>query len=273
MEYRIIEHGDSRYITVPQLEEMGLKVIFTTNHMDMGRKTAKSLNSLDESFSKVFSAMELEKAPHFFMDQVHSDVVIDVRSNGQGEPHRLGTFLGEGDAMVTRLKGVALSTTFADCVPVVLFDAKRKVHANIHSGWKGTLARIAEKALEKMAESYGSDPSDIVAIIGPHIGFIDFEIGEDVFGLFEKEFGEENIRYESIGNGKYHLDLGDLVKKMLTGKGVPADAIFQIDLSTYSEPGLLHSYRRDREGFGLMCMVTCCTSCGSDAEGVTNEGF
>jgi hypothetical protein len=267
MEYRIIEHGDSRYITVPQLEAMGLKVIFTTNSMDMGRKTAKSPDSLDESFSKVFSVMDLEKAPHFFMEQIHSDVVIDVRSNGQGEPHRLGRLLGEGDAMMTGLKDAALSTTFADCVPVVLFDTRNKVHANIHSGWKGTLARIAEKALKKMAESYGSDPSDVVAIIGPHIGFMDFEIGEDVFGLFEEEFGEGNIRYESLGNGKYHLDLGDIVKTMLTGNGVSADAIFHIDLSTYSEPRLLHSYRRDRGNFGLMCLVTCCTSCGSDAEG------
>lgn len=272
MEYRIIEHGDSRYITVPQLEEMGLKVIFTTSSMDMGRKTAKSPESLEEGFRKVFSAMELEKAPHFFMDQVHSDIVIDLISHDQGMPHALGRLLGEGDAVVTRLKGIALSTTFADCVPVVLFDTRNKVHANIHSGWKGTLAKITEKALVKMVESYGSDPSDIVAIIGPHIGFSDFEIGEDVFSLFRDEFGEGNIRYEALGNGKYHLDLGDLITRMLTGKGVPRDGIFQIGMSTYSEPGLLHSYRRDRGDFGLMCMVTCCTEDVS-GKGEANEGF
>ncbi|MEL7658843.1 MAG: laccase domain-containing protein, partial [Bacillota bacterium] len=120
MEYRIIEHGDSRYITVPQLEVMGLKVIFTTNSMDMGRKTAKSIDILEESFREVFSVIGLEPSENFFMDQIHSDVVIDIKSLSQGEPHRLGRLLGEGDAMVTRIKGIALSTTFADCVPVVL---------------------------------------------------------------------------------------------------------------------------------------------------------
>ncbi len=272
MEYRIIEHGDSRYITVPQFEEMGLKVIFTTGSMDMGRKTAKSPERLEESFRKVFSAMEQEKAPHFFLDQVHSDVVFDVTSHDQGMPHKLGRLLGEGDAMVTGLRDAALSTTFADCVPVVLLDTRNMVHANIHSGWKGTLAKITEKALEKMVTAYGSEPSDIAAIIGPHIGFRDFEIGEDVFSLFSDEFGEGNIRYEALGNGKYHLDLGDLITRMLTGKGVPKDKIFQIGMSTYSEPGLLHSYRRDRGEFGLMCMVTCCTADVSD-KGEDNEGF
>lgn len=273
MEYRIIEHGDSRYITVPQLEVMGLKVIFTTNSMDMGRKTAKSIDILEESFREVFSVIGLEPSENFFMDQIHSDVVIDIKSLSQGEPHRLGRLLGEGDAMVTRIKGIALSTTFADCVPVVLFDKRNKVHANIHSGWKGTLARITEKALDKMMRSYGSRPEDITAVIGPHIGFNDFEIRADVFGLFEDEFGTGNMRYESLGEGKYHLDLGDLVKRMLTGKGVSEDSIYQIELSTCSEPGLLHSYRRDKENFGLMSMVTCCTSSGSDEEGITNEGF
>lgn len=273
MEYRIIEYGDSRYITVPQLDAMGLKVIFTTNSMDMGRKTAKSIDILEERFRKVFSVIGLEPSENFFMDQIHSDVVIDVRSLDQGMPHRLGRLLGEGDAMVTGLKDAALSTTFADCVPVVLFDKRNRVHANIHSGWKGTLARIAEKALDKMISSYGSSPEDISAVIGPHIGFQDFEIGVDVFGLFEGEFGTGNMRYESLGEGKYHLDLGDLVKRMLTGKGVSEDSIFKIDLSTFSEPGLLHSYRRDKEHFGLMSMVTCCTSSGSEGEGITNEGF
>ncbi|ETA80215.1 polyphenol oxidase family protein [Youngiibacter fragilis] len=272
MEYRIIEHGDSRYITVPQFEEMGLKVMFTTRSMDMGRKTAKSMENVAEGFRKVFSAMELEKAPHFFMDQVHSDIVIEINSNEEGIPHPLGRLLGEGDAMVTRLRGTALSTTFADCVPVVLFDTRNKVHANIHSGWKGTLAKVTEKALIRMVESYGSNPSDIAAIIGPHIGFSDFEIGEDVFSLFRDEFGEGNIRYEALDNGKYHLDLGDLVARMLTGRGIPKDEILQIDLSTYSEPGLLHSYRRDRGDFGLMCMVTSCTQDVLD-KGEANEGF
>ena len=47
------------------------------------------------------------------------------------------------DAFVTSLSGVAVGVRTADCVPILLYDERKRVVAAVHSGWKGTVQRIA----------------------------------------------------------------------------------------------------------------------------------
>ncbi len=95
---------------------------------------------------------------------------------------------GKGDALLTNVPGVLLAVQTADCVPIVLADKKRRAVAAIHSGWRGTLLRIAAKALGRMRMEFGTSPQDVIAAIGPSIGRCCYEVGSESRRPFTRSF-------------------------------------------------------------------------------------
>ena len=83
-----------------------------------------------------------------------------------------------------------LAVQTADCVPILLADTKNRAVAAIHSGWRGTLRRIAEKTLGRMQMDYGTRPADVIAAIGPAIGGCCYEVGSEVAREFASQFSE-----------------------------------------------------------------------------------
>ena len=83
------------------------------------------------------------------------------------------------DGVVTDLANVVLTTTHADCIPLYAYDAKKKVIALAHAGWKGTAGGIAQELITAMIKNYGCKPDDITAYIGPGICKSHFEFGKD----------------------------------------------------------------------------------------------
>lgn len=90
------------------------------------------------------------------------------------------------DALITSLENFAIGVRTADCIPVLLYEPRKRVVAAVHAGWRGTVLRLAAETVERMHECFGTDPSSIVAQIGPGIGPESFQVGEDVVGEFEK---------------------------------------------------------------------------------------
>ena len=93
----------------------------------------------------------------------------------------------ETDGLVTNKTNIALATTNADCILLLFFDPVKKVIANVHSGWRGTLQRISIEAVNKMKNDYGCNPADIICCICPSIRKCHFEVEKDVKDMFEKE--------------------------------------------------------------------------------------
>ena len=108
-----------------------------------------------------------------------------------GAEHR-GTLVPGCDALITDRPGVALLLRFADCVPVLLYDPRRKAIGLAHSGWRGTVARVAGATVRAMAERFGSHPGELLAAIGPAIGPCCYEIGQDVLRGVENTFGRRS---------------------------------------------------------------------------------
>lgn len=85
------------------------------------------------------------------------------------------------DALILTEKNLGIFLNFADCTPIILYDRKLNIGAVAHAGWRGTAQKIAPLTVEKLASDYGSKPSDIVALIGPAIGFCCYNVGEEVY--------------------------------------------------------------------------------------------
>lgn len=88
------------------------------------------------------------------------------------------------DALVTNVPGVAISVRTADCIPVLLYDPVHKAIAAVHAGWRGTVQHISLKVIDRMRELYGTQASNLLAVIGPGIGPDSFQVGQEVADAF-----------------------------------------------------------------------------------------
>jgi purine-nucleoside/S-methyl-5'-thioadenosine phosphorylase / adenosine deaminase len=166
--------------------------------------------------------------------QVHgTDVQVSDTTPDQGAPLR------EVDAQVTSFPGLTPLVLVADCVPLVL--AAPGAVAAVHCGWRGTVAGIAERALDSVREL---SQGEVYAALGPGIGACCYEVGEEV----EKAFRERG-HAEDVLPGR-RLDLALAVGRELQRAGVDPGRIHDCGLCTSCNPELLFSHRRDAGGTG-----------------------
>ena len=181
------------------------------------------------------------------MHQVH-DVKVAVVDRGDITRDELDGY----DAMITDLPGVAIGVRTADCIPVLLYDPVKKIAAAIHSGWRGTVSKIIGKTVSKMQSIYASQPTDILAFIGPGICVDCFQVGEDVALKF-KEAGFDinslwSFRGPKTGNGMeggHHIDLKEACRQTLVEYGLKNENIQITGLCTYDDNDLLYSARKE----------------------------
>jgi YfiH family protein len=147
--------------------------------------------------------------------------------------------LGRGDALLENTPGAVVAVKTADCIPILLVDERRRAVAAVHAGWRGTAARIAQRALLAMLVRFGTESADVHAAIGPGIGKCCYEVGPEVAA----QFGE---------SGRTHIDLAAANRDQLAGAGVALERIYTANLCTMCLAGELHSFRRDKEAAGRL---------------------
>ncbi|HTX16684.1 MAG TPA: peptidoglycan editing factor PgeF [Candidatus Baltobacteraceae bacterium] len=224
---------------------------------------------------RFFRALGAEKMRVMTLRQFHSDLVHRVdQPQGDVEAPR-------ADALFTRERGVVLAVQTADCIPILLADPKQRAVGAIHSGWRGTLHRIAAKALGRMQMEFGTRPEDVIAALGPGIGRCCYEVGSDVAREFHSQFPEAREwfdgPFDALASGendpnwlpwltmrppghppppsRVHLDLIAANRAILAGAGVPLRQIATSDLCTACRTDLFFSYRRERKTGRLMAAI------------------
>lgn len=190
--------------------------------------------AVKENRSAFFNKLNINPDNIVFQNQIHSDIIVYADKAGN---------VGESDAMITDKKGLILSTTVADCVPIFLYARTAKVAASIHSGWRGSAKKILLKTLQKMKADFNVVPEDIFAYIGPSIDWNRYEVREDSAKFF-------NDKYKFFHDGKIFLDLKNYTRDIVLSFGVPPKQIQLSALCTHKTKELLHSYRRDGSDSG-----------------------
>ena len=105
------------------------------------------------------------------------------------------------------------------------------------------------EAVRALASTYGSDPADLVAAVGPSIGPCCYEVGDDLARHFAAH--PESARWFS-GDLKPRLNLWRATRDQLERVGVPPTQIHVCELCTLEHPALFHSYRRDGKRAGRL---------------------
>ncbi|MGH9739109.1 MAG: peptidoglycan editing factor PgeF [Candidatus Acidiferrales bacterium] len=229
-----------------------------------------------ENRAKFYHAIRADKLQPIALRQIHSDI-----------PHRIDAPLPQskgapqGDALFTREPGFLLAVQTADCIPILLADARQRAVAAVHAGWRGTLRRIAAKTLGRMQMEFGTKPGDVIAALGPGIGRCCYEVGEDVAREFNAQF--PNARewfdgpFDALASGesdpnwlpwltmkppghappplRVNLDLIAANRAILADAGVPSARIFSADYCTACRTDFFFSYRRERTTGRMMAAI------------------
>jgi YfiH family protein len=181
--------------------------------------------------------------------QVHGTHVhvAQAADRGRGAYDR-DTTLPPADAVVTNVPDLVLWTSFADCVPLLFFDPVRQAVGVAHAGWKGTVDNIAGAVVETMSAAFGSDPADLLAVIGPSIGPCCYEVAEPVISAVSDAFGAEvasEVLLRPPGNERPHFDLWAANVHWLEQAGVHDHNIVRTRICTACNVNRFFSHRRE----------------------------
>ena len=193
-----IKKGDTEFLQFRKLLEykdvinhaysLGTKLNFRTSTINKEKLPEQEYEAAIKSYKKICSSINCNYINLVKTNQEHTNCIKIVEKKIKtAEPDFNLKKYYKTDGLITNQKNIILSTTNADCILLLFFDPVKKVIANTHSGWKGTIQRIAVKTVEKMIKEFECNPKDIICCICPSIRKCHFEVEKDVKDMFENE--------------------------------------------------------------------------------------
>ncbi len=148
-----------------------------------------------------------------------------------------------------------MASFYADCVPIFLLDPVNKVVALAHAGWKGTALRIGRKTVEEMAATFGTDPRDCLAGVGPSIGPCCYEVDEKVISHFWDGISVPSDLAGAVSPGKWKLNLWEANRRVLLAAGLKDENILSACICTSCHSDMFFSYRAHKGKTGRMMAI------------------
>lgn len=193
--------------------------------------------------------------------QNHTDSILIIDNNNK-QKFKFGILSSEEyDGYITKEKNIATLITTADCNPIIIYDTKKNIIANVHSGWAGTIKKISLKAVKLLQEKFNSNLEDLIVCIGPSIRKCCFS-SEDQ--NFKKKFTdiwnfEEKYMYYEENMKRFHIDLVYVIKKDLIDIGIKKENISDANICTMCSSEDFFSYRtytKDKfSDYGVMATI------------------
>lgn len=249
------------YLVFPKLDAIpGIRHLFTTRLGGVSEGIYRSMNlsftrgdeeeKVKENFRRIAGIMGADMGQFILSHQTHTDNIRIVEKEDAGSGLTKPLCYENVDGLVTKEKGLVLSTFYADCVPVYFVDPVKEVIGLCHSGWKGTVLEIGAKTVGKMQEAFGCNREDIYGAIAPSICQECYEVSEDVIEEIRKTFSAEKYGGNAADelfykkpNGKYQLNLWRACELTLLKAGLLPEHIEVTDICTCCNPDYLFSHR------------------------------
>lgn len=262
----IKENGGVPYITFDILNNISwLKNAFSTrvggvsegiySTMNLSYTLNDDLGCVNKNFEIFGNAIGVKVEDMVYSMQTHTTNVLKVTSDKKGMGILRERDYKDIDGLITNEIGVCLVTSYADCVPLYFVDTKNKAIGLSHSGWRGTVGNIAKNTLLAMNKEYGSDPEDIVAVIGPSICKNCYEVSKELYDEFAKQYSsdEMNDMFLAKENNKYQLDLWKANYYNFINLGIRKENIYVTDTCTCCNKDYLFSHRGSSGKRGTLC--------------------
>jgi len=202
-----------------------------------------------ENLRRAAGALGVPAEQLYFLSQVHG---VEVRRLAGGEPWE-EVIRWTGDAVASARPGLACGVRVADCVPVLVGDARSGAACAIHAGWRGAVGGVVLRALDEL-KALGVGGGELVAAVGPHISKKSFEIGPEVAAQLDAAAPGHQVTARGE-NGSLYGDLRTLVEVQLRAAGV--GQVDHVEGCTLLDAARFYSFRRDgaRSGRHLAAVV------------------
>ncbi|HYF68385.1 MAG TPA: peptidoglycan editing factor PgeF [Ohtaekwangia sp.] len=229
------EQGIKHFVTDRNLSADG--AVFTLSYTSTPDRSLVRNNR-----QRLADALGIAENRLYFPSQVHKTRIVYVTSSTSTED------LIDVDALMTAESGICIAVMSADCVPILLYDRKNQAVAAVHSGWRGTVAKILTKTLYAMREHFGTVGKDLLAGIGPSVSQDAYEVGEEVIREVDQAFGASSGLMIPVAGNKAKLDLWKANKMQLLEFGVGKSQIEIADLCTVKNNDAFFSARQGDAG-------------------------
>jgi YfiH family protein len=244
--------GSIQYFTHSILDGYGVKHAYFMRHGGVSPTPWKSLNMglgrdiperVLENRLRAFKSVKLDPDSMYDVWQIHSKEVLCIDTIREaGENYQ------KADGILTDNPDITLFMRFADCVPILLYDPRLKVIGILHAGWQGTLKKITSSAINKMIRVYHSEPSDIIAALGPSIGPDHYVVGDNVVQEVRNVFGARSRSTLTIREGKIYFDLWNANIILLEEAGVTQTEVSGLCTACNVDDWFSHRQENGRTG-------------------------
>ncbi|MGH2582070.1 MAG: peptidoglycan editing factor PgeF [Anaerolineales bacterium] len=205
--------------------------------LNVGALVGDKRDRVDENLERIFAAIGRPRNSLFDSWLVHSARALVADAPRPPEWERPP----QADIVLTNNPHVTLFMRYADCVPIVYYDPGHHAIGLAHAGWRGSLLKVAARAVEAMGKAYGSKPQDLLVCLGPAICTKHYEVGDEVAEQVRQVYGDAADLFLSKLDGHAHLDLIGMNQDTLEQLGVNQLEI--APMCTYSESGDWFSHR------------------------------
>ena len=207
----------------------GVRHAFTTRLGGVSSAPCDSLNFFEnhgdplenilENYRLLGEAVGLDMTRAVGNRQVHGDAVKRIVAADAGRiRYRERPY--DADGLVTDVPNLPLVAFSADCCTLLLYDPIQRCIGAVPAGWKGPALGVVRRAVETMADAFGSAPADVRAALGPAIGPCCFETDRDVPDAILAGFGAEAERFIERRGEKFHVDLRGVNRAWLLRAGL-----------------------------------------------------
>ena len=200
--------------------------------LNCGKGSKDKKINVVKNLKYISNKMLVKKNKLILMNQTHSNKVIEIKKNNYRKKI-------DSDAIITKIKGLALGVVTADCVPIIIYDAENKIIGCIHAGWKGAISGIIKNTINKIKKL--NSKNRIFASIGPCIGKNSYEVDLAFYNKFQSISKKYNKYFSNKNKNKKLFNLRKFVADKLTDLEVTID---HVNHDTYQEKTNFFSYRR-----------------------------
>ena len=200
--------------------------------LNCGRGSKDNKNNIVRNLNFVSKKMLIKRKNLILMHQTHSNRVFEIKKDNYKSRVK-------SDAIITKMRGIALGVVTADCAPILLYDKKSKIIASIHAGWKGAFSGIINKTVLRMNKL--NPKGEIFACVGPCIGKSSYEVGYEFFNLFMNKSKRNRIYFHNKSKNKKFFNLRMFVADILKKLDVRVD---HISRDTFKDKNNFFSHRR-----------------------------
>ncbi len=214
----------------------------------MGMKPIVFLNQVHSTKIKVLKKMDKWTINNTDDNNDNNDN-DDNDDNDFAKSFQLGKETYTADGIITDIKNLSLVIQVADCQAVILYDCKKKVIANIHSGWRGSVKNIIGECLDQMVSHFCCKPENIIAGISPSLGPCCSE-----FVNYKNEIPETFWKYKR--DDKDYFDFWKISCDQLIDKGVKKENIENMEICTKCNVDQFYSYRAENTTGRFACVIS-----------------